>query len=404
LGGIGGIGWPEIIVVIAIILILYAGWVLPFRPLFSRRMPKTEAWFVRRQEKLLFRDTPHKDVMPSPRLVGYHRYVPLPIGQTIFLFGSPVLALVMIFADLDVKVVIALITLGPWVLLLPGVFGHFRIKQNRRRKYEYFFMSFAALNCGWWVPLIDTFPVLALRLSIILPIAFLIGGAGLSWWLGYGRSSDTLRPPSLLMRRIYFMAIRPFVLGVFMLGIQLPLSLPFTPGYLLLRFLLVNRFSHTPIVYLRSFHNPEVKSAFGGLVAVVASKFGVLQALVHASQPASDLHALTHMAQRAQMTRVPDEDWQEWVEDRLRCCSAVIIDYTVGTESVGWEIQRAQDLVPSSRIAILVQQGTAFEKPQGIFTLEYDLRGAGKKQARKTLKLWLKKVHFDLPPRAVQAV
>jgi hypothetical protein len=97
---------------------------------------------------------------------------------------------------------------------------------------------------------------------------------------------------------------------------------------------------------------------FARIVAPAAAVHGVVVALVHARQTASDLQAKIPMALQAEVQAVPDEAWQTWVEAQLRSASAVILDCSVVTESVTWEFAAASAAL-ERRLILLEREGTA---------------------------------------------
>jgi hypothetical protein len=198
------------------------------------------------------------------------------------------------------------------------------------------------------------------------------------------------------MRRVYYYVRAT---GFWIVLISTIVTLPFLLlPYFVLRYLLVERFSHEQIVYLRSFRYSETKSAFGGIVSKVASRYGVLAGLAHETQRPSEIHEKTRLTDRGNLAVVSNEMWRNWVENHLKKCSAVIIDHSVGTESLDWEVQRARDLVDHSRIAILAEVGSLPDKVSDVWFMEYTLGKYGEKEARKMLKSWFDRFFFESGP------
>ena len=159
--------------------------------------------------------------------------------------------------------------------------------------------------------------------------------------------------------------------------------------YLVLRFLVIEQLSNRPIVYMRSFNLPLVSTAFGKIVAPAARGIGVVVALVHKSQSTSAIHAETNLASRANLDMVPDEEWRGWIRDQLRSCSAAVIDASVGTEGVAWEVKAALDLVGKDCIGVLYSTTEQPSVPEGIWTLHYVADTKKANVAAKALRSWL---------------
>jgi hypothetical protein len=208
-------------------------------------------------------------------------------------------------------------------------------------------------------------------------------------FLGAVRIFPALRigPPGCFMpssRRLFFWVKRSgFVFALISLGGGAAPMLV-TP-YLILRYILGERMSEAPILYLRSFHYGEGPTAFGKIVARVASRYGVLRALVHETQGPLELHAQTRLTERANFTRVPDADWQDWIRTEMLRASAIIIDRSVPSEGLSWELDQALKHAEPPKIILLTKQGTVASTPPNIWNIEYEMGKNGERQARKKL-------------------
>ena len=156
--------------------------------------------------------------------------------------------------------------------------------------------------------------------------------------------------------------------------------------YLLFRYLLTEYMQVFPIVYLRSFHYKESSEVFANLISLETSHFGMIIGLVHEKQKGSDIFGATNILNQGQTFTISDELWQEWVIDKLKRCSVVIIDSSVGSESVHWEVVTANKLVDPNRIIILQKEGTESEVTNGNKQLVYALNSKSLKQARKSFR------------------
>jgi hypothetical protein len=123
----------------------------------------------------------------------------------------------------------------------------------------------------------------------------------------------------------------------------------------------------------------------------VASRYGVLLALVHQTQRPVELHAETRLTERAELAQAPNETWQNWIEEQMVRASAIIIDYSVGTHGLSWELDRAVSLVDPSKILLLIHKGIVVRTPANVWTLEYEMGEEGQ-QARKKLNERLRTV------------
>jgi hypothetical protein len=147
--------------------------------------------------------------------------------------------------------------------------------------------------------------------------------------------------------------------------------------YFLLRYALGERFIHEPILFLRSFRNTEGAHAFGRILSRTASRYGVVVGLVHATQRPSDLHRLARVTDHGQFHLVSDDQWQMWVLANLQRCSAVIIDVSVETGSVSWELENARRIAGPHKLLVLRQPGSDTAIPSGCHIVEYKGSGVG---------------------------
>lgn len=143
--------------------------------------------------------------------------------------------------------------------------------------------------------------------------------------------------------------------------------------YVILRYLLGERLGKEPILYLRSFHDGDAATAYGGMINGITARFGVVVGLVHVQQRPSELHRLGSFLNHARFKTVPDEWWQDWVSAHLRRCSALVIDISMATPSVAWELDRALATVPRDRILILAEKGAAVSPPADVPVIRYNV-------------------------------
>ena len=214
-------------------------------------------------------------------------------------------------------------------------------------------------------------------------IDFGIIGVIVTLFLKYRLSKQSNYPDSFILGS--YKIFRLFGFPIFMLSILFTWPFFLIP-YLMIRYILIEYMRIFPIVYLRSFHYKESMEVFANLIAPVASQFGVITCLVHEKQKGSDIFAKTHITDQGQTFTISDQFWQDWVQDKLKRCSAVIIDSSVGSESVHWEIVTANKLVDPNRIILLHKEGTDLKNTEDNKELTYLLDRKSMKDARKSLK------------------
>jgi hypothetical protein len=56
------------------------------------------------------------------------------------------------------------------------------------------------------------------------------------------------------------------------------------------------------------------------------------------------------------MAVVPDQQWREWVERTLRGATLAIVDCTITTDSVLWEIQTAVRMLRANHVALIMNE------------------------------------------------
>ncbi len=150
---------------------------------------------------------------------------------------------------------------------------------------------------------------------------------------------------------------------VFTLVRQIPFALPWL---LVTRYYSTHKLAHRPVLYLRSFSNPEGARLFVRKIVPSVMRYAPIIGLAHETQSSADLHRGGHLAQHAHLRAVGDDRWQQWVDIQLGRCLGVIIDTTQQTEGVVWELQRALQLVPRSRIFIIHAPGFTSEVSPGV--------------------------------------
>ena len=101
------------------------------------------------------------------------------------------------------------------------------------------------------------------------------------------------------------------------------------------------------------------------------------------------------MTERAELAQASEESWQSWVEQRMARASVVIIDGTVSSAGLSWELDLALKRMDAARIVLLAQKGAAGAAPPGVWRLDYEAGAAGEKLARKRLDERLRSILLD---------
>lgn len=295
-------------------------------------------------------------------------------------------------------------------LLLVGLAMHFMRMGTRTWKYE-FLMSGASLVAaglflrfgefagreitrrdGWTV--LPASPEAVLTAVLWAFAAFvlfqLLARLGPALLVGRAAADGA---PSVRQRRVYWW-VRRTGFG-FALCFFLGLAYPVLVVYLVTRYLAGERMARAPILYLRSFHHAGGPSAFGRIVARVASRYGPLVALIHEKQSALQLHAETRLTERAELEAASEKSWQSWVERRMDQASAVIIDATVSSPGLSWELELALKRMDATRIILLAQKETAVACPANVWRIDYEAGARGGQRAREMLDDRLRGVLLD---------
>jgi hypothetical protein len=113
------------------------------------------------------------------------------------------------------------------------------------------------------------------------------------------------------------------------------------------------KLAQAPVLYLRSFSNPESSWVLGKAVAPAVGRTAVLATLVHPSQCSAALHRHTHPAWTATPYGVSNESWQDWYLRHLAGALAAIVDASVLTDSTRWELETAYKVLGRDRVAVI---------------------------------------------------
>jgi hypothetical protein len=146
---------------------------------------------------------------------------------------------------------------------------------------------------------------------------------------------------------------------------------PLVLTVLMFRFCVGERLSARPILYFRSFSDAHASRIFSRIVAPAAAVHGVVVALVHDKQRGSDLQGGIHPMQCATVLAVPEDEWRSWVEHQLSRASAAILDRSVLSKGLEWELEAASAAL-GDRLIVLESDDTP-----GPATTERRPRGTG---------------------------
>jgi hypothetical protein len=141
----------------------------------------------------------------------------------------------------------------------------------------------------------------------------------------------------------------------FVVFAALSLLIPgFTVVYLTVRFLLLEKLFQTPVLYLRSFAEPDANDSFSKVLTPAVVSYLPLTGLVNQAQTGGSLNDRVHYAWRSRFHAVPDAFWQDWVLRQLPAAAGAIIDARTGTAGVVWELQAALRHMQRERVLLLL--------------------------------------------------
>lgn len=159
--------------------------------------------------------------------------------------------------------------------------------------------------------------------------------------------------------------------------------------YLMIRWCAKARVGRHSIVYLRSFHYEDAGQVFGGVVTPALFRMAPSTGLVHLTQSAAALDKDVPLLWRSSFATINDANWQPWVERHLERALAVVLDVSVMSQSVEWEVATVRAKLPAERIIVLHRSDVAAPTLPGIQVLAYDASSKdGVMKARLGLAQW----------------
>ena len=275
------------------------------------------------------------------------------------------------------------IQFGFIVCIFAGILEHFRPNHSRQRKYT-LIMASVPLLILFLVPksLLDTFkraPAAGISISflevallccaifwsvLLVSIIAVLGGM----WVR--RQACNAQSPlrgweQFLFTIVHMRYAGPLIVVCFIFSKELFLVL------LMIRYLIVERFRQQPVIYLRSFHYDDSADVFGDAIAPALAPFGVVKGLVHSQQTGGALFSRTSFWQLGLMATVPDAHWKDWVTKALRSAGLVIIDSSMPTGSIKWEIAAALHAVDGRRVLIIARDQASTNSTVDVEVIKY---------------------------------
>jgi len=371
-----GVSVYELLLVVLILIVpVFGTW-------FLLRSSRFRTWLMRKSEARHFQAQRDGEVAAAPR----RRFVQFPVSLY-WAAGSGVAVTLITWPARAAPAPRSILYTGYAIaigFIVHGLWLHFQPNVSRRTKYERFLsgcaVSFVASFAVFFGSVFATAAALAWLATVQIVTSIFVR----PWAAVPGTSPSTTVLRAHRVPRNVFVVLAVLIPSAFGWLLS-PLLLI---AYLTVRFAVGERLELAPILYLRSFRYPEGPTVLGRVVTKEAFRFGMLFAIVHARQKGSELMVSSAPTRQPIVETVEETKWQDYVISKLRICSAIIIDRSLQSEGLAWEIGKATALVPPSRIAILQKRGSPNTAVVGVWTLEYDLSRRGVKEARRALRRW----------------
>lgn len=345
----GRIGLPELLI---ILFALVAPPLLLWRPTWLRLIV---ARVLEYRDYASARRRLPQSVANSPRIIGYA--VAGDLGNVV-VWASLV--------ALDVPLEMAAL-LASWMgrgLILVAVAVDLRPGHRRDTKYAYLLVGTA----------LSSFP--GLNTALVVASWF----ASRAWIAKALAQSDRRQFVRLVTRSRWAGKLAPFAFFL------LP---PIVPPLLVFRFLVLEAAAISPIIFLRSFQQADVASLFGRVVLQTAGRVGYVLSIVHDRQRQAGLMRWGSLADHAGTVVVPDEEWEAWLAERLSKAHAAIIDVSVPTRGVLWEVSQSMRLLPERLLIVCAEDKTADGQARPPIRIVYGRSRASLRAARQQMMAWL---------------
>jgi hypothetical protein len=340
-------------------------------------------------------------------------------GFTVAMIGGLVITPKILVSDNPVfftyQIVIACFVAG-YMFLGLAAWLHLKEGSNRKNKYELIISGMTMLYIGYHFLIGMTPGVFAKwqheeTLEIVEnfasefagelfgPALWLVVIAAISSILIRRRASSGSKEPGRIINLLYKcrFALNPSIwlsISLFAWGISdLPLARSYAAlGILLMpvRYFVLQRMLETPIIYLRSFSYAQAPVVLGKIVMPAARFLAPVLAISHDLQAADQIYRRTDPTEQINLIRAPDKEWREQISQQLTRSLATIIDYTLQTEGVVWELEEAMRVVQRNRIIVLQSVDAERIPISDIKVITYSHSWRSQRKAKKELKHHLK--------------
>lgn len=288
--------------------------------------------------------------------------------------------------------------LGLLVCVGAGILVHFRPNHSRQLKYSLIMAGLPLLalfleprsildTLEQAVPVDLSFLRVALLFCVVFWYAILVGIMAVLGGKWIRRQASAAQAIPRAWEQFLFTLTHVRIAGPVIL-ISLLLSKGLVLVLLMIRYLTGERFRRHPAIYLRSFHYDAAAEVFGKAIAPAIAPFGIIKGLVHSEQTGGDLLSRTSIWQFGVMATVPDALWRDWVKNALSSASLVIIDRSVPTESVMWEVDTALHFIDKRRVLIISRDQTPVNTTSDVKIIMYGNEPDAMTHLRRDIGSW----------------
>lgn len=159
-------------------------------------------------------------------------------------------------------------------------------------------------------------------------------------------------------------------------------------GYLVVRYFVRPYVTRHPFLYLRSFEDASARRFVAQILTPSVGTRGVIVGLVHDEQTGEELHRTTEEGSYAALFAVPDSAWQNWVISSLGSCTGVVLDMSIPSASIAWELDQALRHLPPDRILVISRTAIPeYVTAAGVETLVYSLESWSQRNDTKAALL-----------------
>lgn len=367
---------------------------------------RLKAFLIRRLQRLPFH-RPAGEQAALPRLEVTLRRLPLRWSLALQIALAPFVAFGMAPRLLANPQLYRLSFVAPcyllgYAMLVLAVALHYIPGTSRRLKYELLAAAFTVLAVPGilvdpWTQadIIGQDPATMLGgfygLFLAQTVYFVLAGVVVRRLLRAKGNAAERRASTLHRLTQRFKAILPLLVG---LVPTLPVGSGLGCGFafLVACYLIGEKALERPILYLRSYHDHNTSLVLAKIVLPMAVRFAPVLATAHALQPPEELYRRANSLISVRLKLLPNAAWQEWILAVLPRCQAVLIDVSVASASLLWELEHARAVLPAERIIVMAQEEAPHLDLPGVTILRYRLGWRGRWAARKALHRWLKQL------------